>query len=253
MLDTLLSAPFAPFSVSLALLFGLLALELALLVSGGSLLGAGDGVEPDLDLADAPSLDLDAGLDFDAGLEIDLDAFDIDPADFDLADGAFEPGGDAAPTSVPAPASPLGWLGLGKMPTLIWLATMLLIFGVTGIALQAAVLSLTGSPLAMLLAVIPSAAAALWLTGRFGTVFARAIPGTETQSVSSRTLGRRRGIVTQGIARRDMPAEVRVTDRYGNTHYLRAEPMRDGDAIPEGAEVLVLRHRPSGSFRLVPL
>jgi hypothetical protein len=79
------------------------------------------------------------------------------------------------------------------------------------------------------------------------------MPRTETQSVSTRQLGRRLGTVTQGTAARGSPAEVRVTDRYGNTHYLRAEPLSDAETIPQGAEVLVLRHRPTGGFRLIAL
>ncbi|MCE8442071.1 OB-fold-containig protein, partial [Rhodovulum sulfidophilum] len=103
------------------------------------------------------------------------------------------------------------------------------------------------------LVAIPSAALAILFTRSFGAVFARLLPRTETQSVRARHLGRRMGVVTQGTASRGRPAEVRVRDRYGNTHYLRAEPLRDEDSIPAGCEVLVMRHRPTGSFRLISL
>lgn len=241
MLDTLLSGPFVPFSLSLALLFGLLALELAFLAVGGSLIGDGPSADAGADLAGADGIDLSA----------ELGEFDVDPGDFDLAvneiDMAAEP-----PATGPA-SSALAWLGLGNMPTLIWLASLLLIFGISGMALQSLASAITGQPLAALVAAIPCGAAALWVTGRFGALFARLLPRNESQSVSSRSLGRRPGVVTQGTARRDMPAEVRVTDRYGNTHYLRAEPLRDGEEIAQGTTVLVLRHRPSGGFRLIAL
>lgn len=232
MIDTLLSGPFVPFTLSLALLFGLLTLEIALLLVGASLTGIGADAGPDLD---GPEVDL----------SLDIDAVDMDAADLDL-------GPDAA-SAAPGAVSPLTWLGLGRMPLLIWLAAVFLSFGVTGLALQAIVQAFGGTPLSGLLAAIPSAAMALWFTGRFGTIFARLLPRTETQSVSTRHLGRRMGIVTQGIAARGSPAEVRVTDRYGNTHYLRAEPLRDVDTIPQGTAVLVLRHRPTGGFRLIAL
>lgn len=254
MLDTFLSGPFVPFTLSLALLFGLLALELASLLLGGSLIGDNAEVE---------------GPDFDAELDLDLDAADFDMADLDMADlDAFDAetleldafGADAADfdidpgeVAVEASASPLGWLGLGKMPTLIWLATIFMSFGVAGVALQGLVTTLTGSPLNVFLAAIPCGAVAIWFTGKFGALFAQLLPKTESQSVSTRQLGRRKGIVTQGTAARGTPAEVRVTDRYGNTHYLRAEPLKDTETIPQGAEVLVLRHRPTGGFRLIAL
>lgn len=241
MLDTLLSGPFVPFTMSLALLFGLLALELAFLVVGGSLLG--DSADADGAAIEGPDFDVDVN--FDVEIEaFDLDGFDVEAADFDL-----DPVDVAAPTS----GNPLGWLGLGTMPTLIWLATIFMSFGVAGVALQGLVTTLTGSPLNVLLAAIPCGAAALWFTGKFGALFAQILPKSESQSVSTRQLGRRKGTVTQGTATRGTPAEVRVTDRYGNTHYLRAEPMRDADTIPQGADVLVLRHRPTGGFRLIAL
>ncbi len=243
MLDTLLSGPFAPFTVSLALLFGLLALEVLLLLVGASLIGESEA-EVELDLADGPDMDLDLDL------EVELDAFDVDPGEFELAVDELEV---EAPVTTEAGASPLSWLGLGKMPTLIWLASLFLSFGAAGIFLQGTLSSTMGFALPAMIAVVPCAVAALWFTGRFGALFARLLPKTESQSVSTRTLGRRRGLVTQGTARRGNPAEVRVTDRYGNTHYLRAEPMQDAAEIEQGTEVLVLRHRPTGGFRLIPM
>lgn len=244
MLDTLLSGPFVPFTLSLALLFGLLALEVVVLLLGGSLMGDSGEVEgPELDAG------FDAEVEFDIELEaLDVDALDVDVADLELADFDAETG-EVAPTA----ASPLGWLGLGKMPTLIWLASLFMAFGVVGVALQGAASTLLGGPIPALLAAVPSGLVAFWFTGRFGALFARLIPKTESQSVSSRQLGRRKGVVTQGTAQRGSPAEVRVTDRYGNTHYLRAEPLRDTETLPQGTEVLVLRHRPSGGFRLIAL
>ncbi|MEM7722249.1 MAG: OB-fold-containig protein [Pseudomonadota bacterium] len=244
MLDTLLSGAYAPFTLSIALLFGLLALELVFAIMGATLLGAG-GADPDVEIdlpgvADAPDFDL----------EIDLDGIDIDPAEFEISapdDIAGEL--DAVDASSGGLAS---WLGLGKVPALIWIASLLLGFGLAGILIQNAAAAVW-APLPAALAVIPAGAIGIWFARSFGRVFARILPKTETQAVSKRSLGRRAGTVTQGTARRGQPAEVRVNDRYGNTHYLRAEPMQDGEEISEGAEVLVLRHRPTGGFRLIPL
>ena len=239
MLDTLLSGPFVPFTLSLALLFGLLALELVVLLLGGSLIGDSDVEGPELD----------AGAEFDVDFDtLDLDAVDLEAIDLEAVEVEVE-----GPVVAETATSPLSWMGLGRMPTLIWLACLFMSFGVAGVALQAVASAALGGPLPALLVAAPSAFAALWFTGRFGTLFARLIPQTESQSVSTRQLGRRRGIITQGTASRGSPAEVRVTDRYGNTHYLRAEPLKDDDILAQGSEVLVLRHRPSGGFRLIAL
>lgn len=234
MFDFLLEGAFVPFTLALALLFGLLALELIALVLGGSLL-AGDG-EVDLDMVDAPDLDI---ADFDLDLDVDIDLGDLELAEIE--------------TELPEVASigPFGWLGIGKMPFMIWLVVLLAGFGLSGMGLQLALRDLLGFDLPSLIASIPAGAFGLWFARGFGGVFARLLPKTETEAMSERMLARRRGVITQGTASRGRPAEVRVMDRFGNTHYLRAEPLQDQDSLEQGTEVLVLRDRRRDRFVLV--
>lgn len=245
MFDQLLSNGFVPFTVSLALLFGLMALELVFALLGGTLLGAGgDGPDidgPDLDGPDMEIADLDIDLDGVNVSELELPSFSDLEIDVETPTGADQTGGIAA------------WLGFGKMPALIWLASLLLAFGTTGIVLQNAVIGLLGVPAPTWLAILPAALAALFFARHFGALFARLIPKTTTEALSERHLGRRRGVVTQGTAARGRPAEVRVTDRYGNFQYLRAEPLRDDAQISQGTDVLVLRHRYDGGYFVVPI
>lgn len=236
MFDFLLEGAFAPFTLALALLFGLLALELIALVLGGSLL-AGEG-EVDLDVMDAPDLDIgDLGLDIDA--DVDLGDFELAEVESDVPDAAA--------------AGPLAWLGIGKIPFMIWLVVLLAGFGLSGMGLQMALRDLLGFDLTPWMAVIPAGAFGLWFARGFGSVFARLLPKTETEAISERMLARRRGVITQGTASRGRPAEVRVMDRFGNTHYLRAEPLQDKDALNQGTDVLVLRDRRRDRFVLVGL
>ncbi|WP_170505033.1 OB-fold-containig protein [Ruegeria arenilitoris] len=236
MFDFLLEGAFVPFTLALALLFGLLGLELIALVLGGSLM-AGEA-EVDLDVVDGPDLDIG---DFD----LDVDA-DVDLGEFELAEVE-------ADVSGAAPSSPLAWLGIGKVPFMIWLAVLLAGFGLSGIGLQLALRDLLGFDLPSWMAALPAGAFALWFARGFGGVFARLLPKTETEAMSERMLARRRGMITQGTASRGRPAEVRVTDRFGNSHYLRAEPLQDKDALKQGTEVLVLRDRRRDRFVLVGL
>lgn len=235
MLEFLLDGAFRPFSISLALLFGLLGLELAALMLGGSLMGGNDaGLE-------GPELD-------GPGLEADLDGFDLDGSDLDLNGPAEAP--DAASAAGGGLAA---WLGFGRMPVLIWLASVLMSFGLGGLALQSMLQALSGLTLPAALAALPAGAFALWFTRGFGGVFARLLPQSETAAMNERALARRRGVITQGTAAAGRPAEVRVTDRFGNTHYLRAEPLRAGETLPQGSEVLVLWNRRAASYALVGL
>ncbi|WP_171129107.1 MULTISPECIES: OB-fold-containig protein [unclassified Ruegeria] len=236
MFDFLLDGAFAPFTMALALLFGLLGLELIALLLGGSLL-AGEG-EVDLDVVDAPDLDV-------ADFDLDIDA-DIDLGDFELAEIESE-----APEM--STAGPMAWLGLGKVPFMIWLVVLLAGFGLSGMGLQLVLRDLLGFDLPSWMAAIPAGAFGLWCARGFGTVFARLLPKTETEAMSERMLARRRGVITQGTASRGRPAEVRVMDRFGNTHHLRAEPLQEKDVLERGTEVLVLRDRRRDRFVLVGL
>ncbi len=240
MFDLYLTGPFVPFTLALALLFGLLALEIVLGFIGGTLLGLGADADMDFDVdIDAPDIG-----------DLDIDFGDADPQLFDFA----EPDVDADLPETEMPASgPTSWLGIGKMPVLIWIAALLLGFGVSGFALQSLASGLLGVTLPAVLAAIPAALAGIWFAKTFGGAFARLLPKTETTAMSARHLGRRTGIVTQGTAKRGNPSEVKVTDRHGNTHYLRGEPLKDDDEIAAGTEVLVLRHRLEEGYRLVPL
>lgn len=226
MIDLLLAPALLPFSVALGLLFALMGLELISAMLGGTLLG----------------LDSDADLDVD----VDLDA----PDGFDLTSTAADFDADVDVASTPSGSD---WLGLGKVPTLIWLAALLLSFGLIGVTLQTLASGVLGAPLPALIVSIPSAFCGFWFAKRFAGVFARLLPKSESSALSERHLGRRRGVVSQGTASRGKPAEVRVIDGYGNTHYLRAEPLRDDETIPQGTEVLVMRKNLDEGYRLVAL
>lgn len=242
MFDFLLDGAFAPFSLALALLGGLAVLELLALLLGGSLIG-GDG-DAGLDAADGADI---GGFPDAADLGDLGDLGDVDLADLDGADTADSAG------AADASGSLASWLGLGRMPALIWLAALLMGFGLSGIGLQMVLKSYLGFAAPAWMAGLPAGGFGLWFARGFGGVFARLLPQTETEALSERSLGRRRGVITQGTAAQGRPAEVRVTDGYGNAHYLRAEPFQAGEQLAQGTEVLVMRDRRKDRYVLIPL
>lgn len=242
MFDFLLDGAFAPFSLALALLGGLAVLELLALLLGGSLIG-GDG-DAGLDAADGADI---GGFPDAADLGDLGDLGDVDLADLDGADAAGSAG------AADASGSLASWLGLGRMPALIWLAALLMGFGLSGIGLQMVLKSYLGFAAPAWMAGLPAGGFGLWFARGFGGVFARLLPQTETEALSERSLGRRRGVITQGTAAQGRPAEVRVTDGYGNAHYLRAEPFQAGEQLAQGTEVLVMRDRRKDRYVLIPL
>lgn len=73
-------------------------------------------------------------------------------------------GGTAIDLDIDADASPLGWLGLGRLPVLIVLVVFLAAFGIIGIAVQQVTATMSGGPLPLWLAVPAAATGALVVT-----------------------------------------------------------------------------------------
>lgn len=242
MLDLFLTPEMAPFAVSLGLLLGLFVLELVFLLLGGSLITS-EAPDADLSLPDAPDLE-----DFDLP---ELSADGVDLAEYDIADlGDVSTEVEAV---APGSAGPLGWLGIGKAPFIVWLATFLLAFGLSGAALQIAALRGFGALMPALGAGVLALPAGALFARTFAAGFARLVPQSESTALSERSLGRRRGVVSQGTAKQGNPAQVRVLDGHGNFHYLRAEPLEKDAEIAQGTEVLVLRNLRDGGYRILPL
>lgn len=244
-----LSPEIFPFLIAAGLVLFLLLLEIILLTvglsSGFNAAGVGDIGGPDVDVAGMSAGELAAELDAPAELAAQIEA---DLGRYDLAGPAAE--ADAAPAS--SSGGVLDFLGLRKLPLTIWLAIFLAIFASAGLALQSGLMGLFGWMAPVVVAGPLALALALALARTVSGALARLIPRDETSAISERSLGSRRGVVTVGTARRGSPAQVRVADGFGNTHYVMLEPLSDTGEIPEGAEVLVLRLR-DGQLRLAPL
>jgi hypothetical protein len=135
----------------------------------------------------------------------------------------------------------LGWLGVGRVPLLILLVVFLALFGMAGLAVQQAAAALAGAPLPLWLASGAALAAALPLTGIGARGLARIIPQDETTAVSLDSLVGKRGTITIGTARRGSPAQARVRDAFGQSHYVMVEPNDAAHPLGEGETVLLIR------------
>ncbi len=215
-LDLLLSPDLRPFALALALVLGLVVLEVVLMALGLSMtMDEGDvDIEPD----------------FEPDTEIDAEATDTPET----------------------PGNLLSWLGIGHVPVAIWVAAFLTAFGLTGFALQAAVVAVLGVPLPAGIAAIIAVIPALAISSRFARLLGRLIPKFESTAISTRSYGGRRGVITVGTARRGNPAQARFTDGHGNIHYTQVEPLDDAATLPQGTEIAIIRQR-DGQLRALAL
>lgn len=179
--------------------------------------------------------------DFEFGGEVD---YDIDAPDFDA-------------DSVEAPSAGFGGavltlLGLGRVPLMVWLMVLLLLFTVIGMGIQLFAADLTGAPLYAGLAALFSGGASLPATAVLGRPLGNLLPQDETTAVGLNSLAGRRGTITTGKAARGSPARTKVRDRFGHAHYVMLEPHEDASVIHQGDEVLLVR-REGNVFFGMPL
>ena len=144
----------------------------------------------------------------------------------------------------------LDWLGLGDIPVLIWLTSLLACFTVLGIAIQQITGAALGAPISPGLASGGALLGGLALNTFVANGLARILPGLETTAITSDDLVRLRGTILEGAARRGQPARAKVVDHYGQAHYVMVEPHEDGDVIAKGETALLVRRDGSLFFAL---
>ncbi|WP_305986373.1 YqiJ family protein [Roseibium sp. MMSF_3544] len=233
MIEFILAGPNTPFAVALGLM-----IAIALAEGVGTLLGLGlssmiDSLLPEVDLPDADLPDLEAP-DFDA----DLQAGAL-PGDLETV---------AAGTEVTGPGQGifsqiLGWLCFGKVPALIILVILLTGFGLVGYVLQSLVQSVSGFLLPGIVASAVAFAGALPFTRVTALGVSKIMPKDESDAVSRRSFVGKPARVVQGHAKKGLPAQARLTDPTGQSHYVLVEPDVEGEVLEQGAEVIIVRQQ----------
>jgi membrane protein implicated in regulation of membrane protease activity len=133
----------------------------------------------------------------------------------------------------------LGWLGIGHVPLMAVMVSFLSLFGLAGMIEQNLAQQLFGHTLSMLLAVPGSLVVSLPLTGVSARVLGRIMPREETTIIGNHDLLGKRATILVGTATKGNPTKARITDYYGQTHYIMAEP--DYDEVSEGDELILVR------------
>jgi len=134
----------------------------------------------------------------------------------------------------------LGWLHLGKVPSLVLLVLFLLGFSLAGYTLQLTVESLFGHYLPALFAALLALPVGLFTVRSLGVVVGRFIPQEETSAVSEQSLLGLPAVISQGIAKSGLAAQARVRDQHGRTHYLLVEPDIANEEFDEGTQILII-------------
>jgi len=135
----------------------------------------------------------------------------------------------------------LSWLSFGKLPALVVLILITASFGLTGFAVQEALRQTLGFALDPWIASVPAVFGAAFITRHVGLAIARIMPKEETEAVSTKAFVGRVATVFRGVAGPGAPAEAKLTDIHGKTHYVLIEPDDGEPAMPEGSQVVIIR------------
>lgn len=139
----------------------------------------------------------------------------------------------------------LGWLHVGRVPVLVLFIIFLTAFGLCGLALQWFAVRSLGFLLPPFVATVPAFLAALPAVRVCGGILARVIPKDETSAVSEESFVGLIATLTLGTARRCEPAQAKLRDKFGQTHYVMVEPDGQDDEFASGTQVLLVRRNGS--------
>ena len=215
-----------PFTVALLVMLGLLAFEIISLING---LGANDVID------------------------------DFIVSNVDMPEGGYALSGEwpdgAEPSGVAESGSAVGhllaWLYVGRVPVLMVLIVFLTVFGLAGLMVQFILREAMGMAIPGVIAAPVVFFASLPLVRACAGGLARILPGEESSAISTATFVGRTAIMVGGNARTDLPAQARLTDRFGTTHYVMVEPEEPDQVLENGSLVLIVR-RLDSRFTAIP-
>lgn len=135
----------------------------------------------------------------------------------------------------------LGWLHVGKVPTLVLLVIFLAGFAITGYLVQIAARDIAGFYLPAVIASLPAFVAAIMGVRTLGALLARIVPRDESSSVSESEFIGRVAIITAASNNPELASQGRLKDSYGRTHYILAESDLPDLELRDGMDVLIVR------------
>ncbi len=135
----------------------------------------------------------------------------------------------------------LGWLHIGKVPTLILLILFLSSFAICGYVWQMVSQSLFRFYTPGLIAVVPAFMGAIASVRIFGGWMAHIIPRDESSAISETTFIGRAFTVTAASSLSGVASQARLRDTDGRSYFILVEPDVDGFALQDGMQVLVVK------------
>lgn len=148
------------------------------------------------------------------------------------------------------PSGWLAWLGTDRGPSYLWLIVFLGCFGSAGLIVNALAEVVAGAPLGWALSVPGAFVLGLVLTSAATRGAARVLPAEESNASDVSSLEGLSAVVRQGVARKGYPAQAKLTDGHGQSHFPMVEPIDEGVELSPGEEVVLIR-KAKGTWQVI--
>ena len=121
------------------------------------------------------------------------------------------------------------------------------VFGILGLAVQGFLYSSFGFLMPVSIGWLPILFIALPFARMAGKAVAKILPADETSAISLEELVGKVAVITLGVSKRSHPAEAKVKDEHGQSHYVMVEPEEDDITFQQTDQVILVR-RENGIF-----
>lgn len=145
----------------------------------------------------------------------------------------------------------LDWLYLGRIPVLVWLIIFLTIYALLGFILQSISLSIFNTYWAIWIISPAVLFLSMPLVRGVSAFVARIIPKDETTAIHSDDFIGLTAEIILGEARSNYPAQAKLKDRFGQTHYILVEP--ESEIIFKTGEKVILTQRTVKGFQAISI
>ena len=144
----------------------------------------------------------------------------------------------------------LDWLYIGRIPVLVWLIIFLTTFGLFGLITQSIIFSMTESYFPIWIITPACLILCMPIVRLVSALIAKVLPKDETTAIQTDELIGLVAEIILGEAKLNYPAQAKVKDQHGLTHYIMVEP--ETDIIFTQGQNVILTQRTIIGFQAIP-
>lgn len=145
----------------------------------------------------------------------------------------------------------LDWLYLGRIPVLVWLIIFLTTYALFGFIVQGIYFTFTAQHLPIWIIAPASLILCMPIIRMVAAFIAKILPQDETTAIRLDELIGLNADIILGDAKLNYPAQAKVKDQHGQTHYILVEPETD-ITFSQGQRV-VLTHKTKIGFQAISI